>query len=205
MSGGETEMTETDATRKEFIGRAIVVRGNDMDTDRIIPARYLRTVTFEHLGAHAFEDDRVGGGHPFDEERFQGASILLVNKNFGCGSSREHAPQALMRWGIDVFVGESFAEIFFGNCVALGLPCLKVSEADAATLMDAVEADPTIELTLDVAAGLIRFGDTSVEAFLPEGTRDQLVRGTWDALGELLQDREAISKTADRLPYITGF
>ena len=198
-------MAETDSTRREIIGRAIVVRGNDMDTDRIIPARYLRTVTFEHLGAHAFEDDRVGGGHPFDEERFQGASVLLVNKNFGCGSSREHAPQALMRWGIDVFVGESFAEIFFGNCVALGLPCLKVSEADAAALMDAVQADPTIELTVDVAGGAIRFGNKSVEAFLPAGTRDQLVNGTWDALGELLQDGEAISRTAGRLPYITGF
>ena len=198
-------MTATDSTRTTITGRAVVVRGNDMDTDRIIPARYLRTVTFEHLGAHAFEDGRVGGGHPFDEERFQGASVLLVNKNFGCGSSREHAPQALMRWGIDVFVGESFAEIFFGNCVALGLPCMKVSEADAAALMDAVEADPTIELTLDVASGSIRFGDRSVEASIPDGTRDQLVSGTWDALGELLQNEEEISRTAGRLPYISGF
>ena len=198
-------MTATDSTRTTITGRAVVVRGNDMDTDRIIPARYLRTVTFEHLGAHAFEDERVGGGHPFDEERFQGASVLLVNKNFGCGSSREHAPQALMRWGIDVFVGESFAEIFFGNCVALGLPCMKVSEADAAALMDAVEADPTIELTLDVASGSIRFGDRTVEASIPDGTRDQLVSGTWDALGELLQNEEEISETAGRLPYISGF
>ena len=110
-----------------------------------------------------------------------------------------------MRWGIEVFVGESFAEIFFGNCVALGLPCMKVSETDAAALMDAVEADPTIELTLDVASGSIRFGDSSVKGSIPDGTRDLLVSGTWDALGQLLQNEEEISKTAGRLPYISGF
>ena len=190
---------------REITGRAVVVRGNDIDTDRIIPARFLRTVTFEHLGPHVFEDARAAGGHPFGEERFQGASILLVNENFGCGSSREHAPQALMRWGIDGFVGESFAEIFFGNCIALGLPCMKVSETDASRLMDAVEADPTVELSLNVVDQIVRCGYVQVDATIPDGTREQFVKGTWDALGQLLEDKAAIQSAATGLPYIKGF
>jgi 3-isopropylmalate/(R)-2-methylmalate dehydratase small subunit len=186
-------------------GRAVPIRGNDIDTDRIIPARYLRTVTFESLGEHAFEDDRTGGGHPFDEDRFQGASVLLANRNFGCGSSREHAPQALMRWGIKTFVAESFAEIFFGNCVALGLPCLTVEADDVARLMDAIEADPSLELSVDLEARQVSCGDFTVAASIPEGPRSQFLAGTWDALGQLLEERQAIATTATSLPYTRGF
>ena len=186
-------------------GRGIPLHGDDIDTDRIIPARYLRTVTFDGLGAHVFEDDRASADHPFDDARFAGASILIAGGNFGCGSSREHAPQALMRWGIRAFVGESFAEIFFGNCVALGLPCLTASRQALSQLVSAVEADPDLVLDLDVAGQTVRFGEQSIEATIPDGPREQLARGTWDVLGQLLQDRDQIAARAQQLPYIRGF
>ena len=197
--------TATDFRRGAIRGRAVVVRGNDIDTDRIIPARYLRTVTFDNLGEHAFEDERRSRKHPFDEARCQGAGILVVNKNFGCGSSREHAPQALARWGIQGFVGESFAEIFFGNCVAMGLPCMTASEADVERLMQAVEEDPSLELEIDVEAQTASFASESIAATLPGGPRQQLVTGTWDALGQLLEAVDEIESTARKLPYVTGF
>ena len=190
---------------KEIIGRAVPVRGVDMDTDRIIPARFLRTITFDDLGQHVFEDDRAAGGHVFDDTRFQGASILVANQNFGCGSSREHAPQALMRWGIKAFVGESFAEIFFGNCVALGLPCFTAGAADIARLMDAVEADPARELVLDVAAQTIRGAGDTIQGALADGPRGQFLDGAWDALGQLLEASEQIGATARQLPYTSSF
>jgi 3-isopropylmalate/(R)-2-methylmalate dehydratase small subunit len=188
-------------------GRACVVRGDDIDTDRIIPARFLRCVTFDGLGEHAFEDDReqAKGDHPFDAERYQGASILVVGRNFGCGSSREHAPQALMRWGIRAFVGGSFAEIFFGNCTALGLPCATLGDGDLARLMDAVEADPDQELELDLAAGTLRSRAGSFAVSIPEGIRDQLRQGTWNATAVLLDAGDAIEACAGRLPYLDGF
>ncbi len=197
-------MTES-SIRTHISGRGVSVRGADIDTDRIIPARYLRTVTFDGLGEHVFEDDRVGGKHAFDQPQFQGARILVVNENFGCGSSREHAPQALMRWGLDAFVGESFAEIFFGNCVALGLPCVAATAADIVRLQDAVEADPAQELTLDVAAQTVVFKDGAIQGSIPDGPREQFVKGTWDALGQLLDAGEDIDRTAGRLPYTTAF
>ena len=190
---------------KEIIGRAVPVRGVDMDTDRIIPARFLRTITFDDLGQHVFEDDRAAGGHVFDDTRFQGASILVANQNFGCGSSREHAPQALMRWGIKAFVGESFAEIFFGNCVALGLPCFTAGAADIARLMDAVEADPARELVLDVAAQTICGAGDTIQGALADGPRGQFLDGAWDALGQLLEAGEQIGATARQLPYTSNF
>ena len=196
---------ENSSKIKEIIGRAVPVRGVDMDTDRIIPARFLRTITFDDLGQHVFEDDRATGGHVFDDTRFQGASILVANQNFGCGSSREHAPQALMRWGIKAFVGESFAEIFFGNCVALGLPCFTAGAADIARLMGAVEANPARELVLDVATQTIRGAGDTIQGALADGPRGQFLDGAWDALGQLLEAGEQIGATARQLPYTSSF
>ena len=189
----------------QVAGCAVVVRGGDIDTDRIIPARYLRTVTFENLGEHAFEDDRAGGDHPFDQECFQGASVLLANANFGCGSSREHAPQALMRWGIKGFVGESFAEIFYGNCIAMGLPCVRVSAEDMRKLMDAVEADPAQEVSIDLEARKVRYADGDIDADIADGPREQFVKGSWDSLGQLLDAGDQIDVTARSLPYTNAF
>ena len=186
-------------------GRAVVVRGGDIDTDRIIPARYLRTVTFENLGDHVFEDDRTSGEHPFDQQHFQGASILLANANFGCGSSREHAPQALMRWGINGFIGESFAEIFYGNCIAMGLPCVRVAVGDMQTLMAAVEADPRQELVIDLEARKVRYAGGEVAADIADGPREQFVKGSWDSLAQLLDAGDEIAATAAKLPYANGF
>ena len=196
---------KTGSSVRAVSGRAVVVRGNDIDTDRIIPARYLRTVTFDNLGEHAFEDERRGGSHPFDDPRCQGAGILVANKNFGCGSSREHAPQALARWGIRGFLGESFAEIFSGNCVAMGLPCMTASEADVARLMQAVEAEPSLEIEIDLEAQTAAFASDAIAATLPDGPREQLVTGTWDALGQLLEASDEIGNTARKLPYVAGF
>lgn len=190
---------------KQVKGRVVPVRGADIDTDRIIPARYLRTVTFENLGEHAFEDDRVGGGHPFDDARFQGAQILVANANFGCGSSREHAPQSLLRWGIKAFVAESFAEIFFGNCVALGLPCLKAAAADVQKLQAAVEAEPAQEVEVDLEARIVRYSGGEIAVEIADGAREQLVSGNWDSLGQLLDAEEAVAATAKSLPYTKAF
>jgi 3-isopropylmalate/(R)-2-methylmalate dehydratase small subunit len=191
-------------------GRAIPLRGHDIDTDRIIPARFLKSVTFDGLETHVFEDDRKqlaerGATHPFSNPRYAGARILLVNGNFGCGSSREHAPQALQRWGIRAVVGESFSEIFFGNSVALGMPCLTVSAADAEALMAAVEADPQTNVTLSVAAEIIEANGTKYSANLPAGARQAFTAGTWDATGQLLDDFEQVRNVAKHLPYVSGF
>jgi 3-isopropylmalate/(R)-2-methylmalate dehydratase small subunit len=187
-------------------GRGVVVRGDDIDTDRIIPARYMTSIRFAGLEKHVFQDVRFDAdgrplGHPFDDPRFAGASVLVVNKNFGCGSSREHAPQALLRWGIRAIVGESFAEIFFGNCIALGIPAVTASEADVTRLMAAVEADPSQTVAIDLVGGLVRWEGGEAPARIPEGARRQLAEGTWDATGVLLEAREAILATANRLPY----
>lgn len=191
-------------------GRAVPLRGNDIDTDRIIPARFLRCVVFDGLGPHAFEDDRAqlkakGARHPFDDARFAGGGILFVNKNFGCGSSREHAPQALMRWGIKAVVGESFAEIFFGNCVSLGIPCATVSEAAAGRLQAAAEADPGALWTVDVAAGTVSGASLTEKAEIPSGPRSQFLSGRWNSLNELLEHAPDVEKVAAALPYVHGW
>ena len=164
-------------------GKAAVLRGDDIDTDRIIPARFMKVVTFDTMGEHLFEDDRKAakGDHALDQEKASGARILVVGHNFGCGSSREHAPQALMRFGFDGFVGGSFAEIFAGNCTALGLPCVVLGEADLAALMDSVDLDPEQEVAIDIEARTVTSRAGVAAATIPDGTRSQLLEGTRDA------------------------
>ncbi len=188
-------------------GRGIPVRGADIDTDRIIPARFLREITFDNLGPHAFEDERkaAGGAHPFDDPRFRGARVLVVNRNFGCGSSREHAPQALHRWGIDAILGESFGEIFFGNCVAIGIPCLTLAPSEIDALQAAIESDPSLELQVDVKAATVRVGDAEYSASIPSGAQRSFLTGDWDALGMLLANPDEVKATRARLPYVNGF
>jgi 3-isopropylmalate/(R)-2-methylmalate dehydratase small subunit len=200
----------TDRLIDRIAGRAIPLRGHDIDTDRIIPARFLKCVSFEGLETHTFEDDRTqlaerGQVHAFSNPRYQGAAILLVNGNFGCGSSREHAPQALQRWGIRAVVGESFSEIFFGNAVVLGMPCLTVSASDAEQLLSAVEGDPQKELNISVANQTVQMGGTTFHAAVPAGAREALTTGSWDATGALLDHFEQVRAVAQQLPYITGF
>jgi 3-isopropylmalate/(R)-2-methylmalate dehydratase small subunit len=194
----------------KITGRAMPLRGHDIDTDRIIPARFLKSVSFEGLETHVFEDDRKqleerGGLHPFSNSRYKGAGILLVNGNFGCGSSREHAPQALQRWGIRAVLGESFSEIFFGNSVALGMPCLTLSAEDAEALLAAVEANPALELTMSVGAATVAAGGSRYHAAIPAGAREALTTGSWDATGALIDNFEEVRSVAGKLPYISGF
>ncbi len=190
-------------------GRGIPMRGNDIDTDRIMPARFLRAITFDGLEAHLFEDDRKLGGpghnrHPFDVPAYQGASILIVNANFGCGSSREHAPQAIRRWGIQAVVGESFAEIFFGNSVAIGLPCVTATADDIRALMTLVEQEPQTAIAIDLAAGTCHAGAMRCRVALPANVRDAFASGAWDTTGLLLERYDEVDATSRRIPYIAG-
>ena len=195
-----------DSVRRQIVGRGIPLPGNDIDTDRIIPARFLKSVTFEGLEQHVFVDDRLQApDHPFNEDRYQGASILVVGLNFGCGSSREHAPEALKRWGIRGIVGGSFAEIFFGNSTALGIPCLTVAPQDVEWLMGAVAHHPEREIVLDVEAQRVRLGDRTIPARLPDAARKQLLTGTWNATAVLLEGGEEIERVAKGLPYLRGY
>ena len=209
-------MTETTAFPKGPIvrvsGRGLVLRGDDIDTDRIIPACFLKCVSFEALGEQAFAHDRLelDGAHPFDRDVHQGASILVVTDNFGCGSSREHAPQALMRWGIRALIGESFAEIFFGNCLALGIPCLSAEADTVRALQEAIATDPGAELQLDLEALEVELESEFVGAsrwtvYLDPGPHQMLVSGQWDATGQLLANDALLLKTLDGLPYGHGF
>jgi 3-isopropylmalate/(R)-2-methylmalate dehydratase small subunit len=191
-------------------GRGLPLRGHDIDTDRIIPARFLKSVSFEGLETHAFEDDRKqleerGQVHPFSNPRYKGARILIVNGNFGCGSSREHAPQAIQRWGIRAIIGESFSEIFFGNSVALGMPCLTVPSQDAEALLAAVEGDPQTEISVSVASQTVEANGRTYQASIPAGAREAFTAGTWDATGLLLDDFDRVRNVAKNLPYISGF
>ena len=179
---------------------------DDIDTDRIIPARFLRCVTFDGLGEHAFEDDRKQDlSHPFNQPQFQGAGILAAGRNFGCGSSREHAPQSLMRWGIKAIIAESFAEIFFGNCGSLGIPAVKAARADLEKIAAAIDENPKLEITVDLQKLIVNAGDLSFSVTMPDSARDALVTGQWDYLGRLLNAADKISAHAKSVPYLNGF
>jgi 3-isopropylmalate/(R)-2-methylmalate dehydratase small subunit len=200
----------TDPRISQVAGRVLVLRGDDIDTDRIMPARFLKAITFEGLEASVFADDRqeaarAGRVHPFDDPARAGASILLVNANFGCGSSREHAPQALRRRGIRAIVGVSFAEIFFGNAVAIGLPCLTVSNADSAMLMAYADAHPQAQGLVDLGGPNVALGPDRVEAHMPETARTALRTGAWDMTTLLLDQYEQVERVASALPYLHDF
>jgi 3-isopropylmalate/(R)-2-methylmalate dehydratase small subunit len=191
-------------------GRALPIRGDNIDTDRIIPARFLRSITFEGLEKHLFEDDRkqlvdAGQQHPLDEARYRGASILLTNANFGCGSSREHAPQAIRRHGIHAVVGESFSEIFFGNSVALGMPCVTADAATLAALMQLAEWQPGTDVAVDLDRMTVTAGGATYGITLPAAARESFLDGTWDATGLLLDRFEEVEAVAARLPYVSGW
>ena len=189
---------------KKISGKAIAVEGNDIDTDRIIPARFLRCVTFDGLGEHAFEDDRaqINGNHPFDQPQYQEASILVVNNNFGCGSSREHAPQALSKWGIKAIVGQSFAEIFLGNCVAIGIPCLIADSEALQQLQTLIKEKPEANFMVDLETMSLKSDSLSVPVRMNEGSRQMFLEGTWDNCGQLVSNAEKVKTTATKLPYV---
>ena len=195
-------------------GTALPMRGDDIDTDRIMPARFLRSVTFDGLEQHLFEDERAGSvagdraqaaRHPFDNPRYKGASILIVNHNFGCGSSREHAPQALLRSGIQAVVGESFSEIFFGNSLIIGLPCVTAPADEVRELMERVEERPDATIRIDLQAGTCAIDGFSCVIAMPPHARDALVTGAWDTTGLLLERYDEVDRVAARLPYVGGF
>jgi 3-isopropylmalate/(R)-2-methylmalate dehydratase small subunit len=195
----------TDSSKITVVsGRGLPLVGNDIDTDRIIPARFLKAITFDGLGEQVFADDRQQlKEHPFNLPQYQGAKVLVVNRNFGCGSSREHAPQAIARWGITALVGESFAEIFFGNCVAMGVPCVTADSDGLTALQQKISDDPTLEMTLDLAAMTLQAGDFSLPVAMGDGPRQMFLDGSWDACAQLVAQKDAIANTVARLPYIS--
>ena len=192
---------------KTINGRSFVIKGDDIDTDRIIPARFLKCVSFSALGEQVFADDRkeLKGKHPFDLAHNKGAKILIVNDNFGCGSSREHAPQALMRWGIRLIIGESFAEIFFGNCLALGIPCLTASKKEIIKLQNLVDKNPKQIWEFYLNKLSISNQKETIILNLEEGAYKMLYTGKWDATSQLLDEEEKINKTFRNLPYLNNF
>ena len=187
-------------------GRGLPLRGNDLDTDRIMPARFLRAVTFEGLENHLFEDDRATNpAHPFNDDRYKGATILVVNSNFGCGSSREHAPQGLARYGIQAIVGESFSEIFLGNSAVLGIPCFVAERVAIESLQGDLEKAPDLLVEANVDTGVVSAGTLGIQASLPAGLRDAFLTDQWNPTAMLLTDFEQVGCVASRLPYISGF
>jgi 3-isopropylmalate/(R)-2-methylmalate dehydratase small subunit len=185
-------------------GTGIPLVGNDIDTDRIIPARFLKAITFDGLGDQVFVDDRTQsqGQHPFDLSQYQDAKVLVVNNNFGCGSSREHAPQAIARWGIQAIVGESFAEIFLGNCLAMGLACVTASPEAIQQMQQILQNNPQTSITVDLESLEVSCGDFVAPIMMGDGPRQMMLSGTWDACGQLLAGANAIRETAGKLPYM---
>jgi 3-isopropylmalate/(R)-2-methylmalate dehydratase small subunit len=201
----EQEIPEVDYVS----GTGVPVRGNDVDTDQIIPARFMKVVTFDGLGQFAFfdqrfDDDDEPKAHPMNEDRFKDSSIMVVNANFGCGSSREHAPQALMRWGIDAIVGESFAEIFAGNCLALGIPTVTADHETVSALQSWVDENPDGEIEVDVEAETVTYGGQTVDVTVDDAQRKALVDGVWDTTALMKSNERAVSQTAASLPYVEG-
>ncbi|EJN61281.1 3-isopropylmalate dehydratase small subunit [Halogranum rubrum] len=189
-------------------GTGVPIRGNDIDTDQIIPARFMKVVTFDGLGQFAFfdqrfDDDDSPKDHPMNEEQFKDASVMVVNSNFGCGSSREHAPQALMRWGIDALVGESFAEIFAGNCLALGIPTVTADSETVTALQEWVDENPDGTIDVDVEAETVTYGDTTVDVTVDDAQRRALVDGVWDTTALMKSNAQAVREKAQSLPYVT--
>jgi 3-isopropylmalate/(R)-2-methylmalate dehydratase small subunit len=187
-------------------GRALPLRGHDIDTDRIMPARFLVAVSFEGLEQHLFEDDRKANpAHPFNDPRYRAASILVVNTNFGCGSSREHAPQGLVRAGYRAVIGESFSEIFQGNAAMLGMPCFAAGHDDIERLQALIEQTPEVAIAADVAAGAVTAGTIRLTATLPAALRDGFLSGQWNPTAMLLDRFDEVRAVAARLPYVSGF
>ena len=190
----------------KIAGRALPLRGDDIDTDRIMPARFLRSTSFEGLERHLFEDDRKANpAHPFNDARYSGASILVVNANFGCGSSREHAPQGLVRAGYQAVVGESFSEIFQGNAAMLGMPCFVADHDEIDRLQSLIEKTPDVVVAADVASGNVTAGPLRFTATLPAALRDGFLSGQWNPTAMLLDRFDAVRAVAARLPYVSGF
>ena len=187
-------------------GKAVFVPGNDIDTDRIIPARFMVCVTFEGLGKYAFYDERKNADgsdkkHPLTDPRKQNAKILLSGANFGCGSSREHAPQSLWHYGFRAVVAESFAEIFFGNSTTLGIPCVCAKAEDIAKIAAIIEENPEAEVDVNVAEQTVSCAGVVIQCSMPENARNALVSGTWDPIAELIEAEDKTSETAQKLPY----
>lgn len=188
-------------------GRGVNVPGDDVDTDRIIPARFMKCVTFDGLGQYFFYDVRFDAddkprAHPLNDARFAGASILIAGRNFGCGSSREHAPQAIAKAGFKAVIAEGYAEIFFGNSTTLGMPCVTLSSGDIARLVARVESQPETEITIDLAASVVRAGDLELPLTIKAAAREVLTSGRWDPIGQLLEGKADIARTAEQLPYL---
>ncbi len=191
---------------KQVTGSGVALLLDDIDTDRIIPARFLRCVTFDGLGEYAFEDDRQQDpNHPFNNEKYQSGSVLVAGRNFGCGSSREHAPQSLIRWGIKAIIAESFAEIFFGNCTALGTPAVCASRDDLEKLTELIEEDPKREITVDVESKKVTSGDFECNITILDSARNALLSGQWDFMNLLLENETAIKETSQDIPYLNQF
>ncbi len=193
----------------QVAGRGVFVPGNDIDTDRIIPARFMKCVSFDGLGEFVFFDVRKNPDgspkqHPLNEPRFQGATVLLSGANFGCGSSREHAPQAIQKYGFRAIIAEGYAEIFFGNSTTLGIPCVTATRDDIAKVAAAIEANPQTEVVVDLAALEVRFGGQKIKITMRESARDALVNGRWDAIGELLEGVPQVQALAKKLPYLAA-
>ncbi len=190
----------------QVAGRGVYVPGNDIDTDRIIPARFMKCVTFDGLGEYLFYDVRKNADgtdkpHPLNDARFKGATILLSGSNFGCGSSREHAPQAIQKYGFKAVIAENFAEIFFGNSTGLGIPCVSAAREDIAKIAAAIEQNPQAEVVIDLAKQEVRFAGQTVKISIRESARDGLVNGRWDPIGELIEGLPAVKQTASQLAY----